>query len=125
MEVWIDRLGGDIVRVQLPRYPVSIDKPNDPFLLARSPRGPCLYRTERSCRSRRCRRRRASVRCTKLTHNEFDFRSGGELRLTTLDNSVEIDKVFTFTPDDYVVERRAMTSSINLITRSKRGSLLN
>ena len=33
MEVWIDRLGGDIVRVQLPRYPVSIEKPNDPFLL--------------------------------------------------------------------------------------------
>ena len=33
MDVWIDRLGGDIVRVQLPRYPVSIEAPNDPFLL--------------------------------------------------------------------------------------------
>ena len=33
MEVWIDRLGGDIVRVRLPRYPVSIEKPNQAFLL--------------------------------------------------------------------------------------------
>ncbi|MCZ6642311.1 MAG: membrane protein insertase YidC [Gammaproteobacteria bacterium] len=33
LEVWIDRLGGDIVRVQLPQYPVDIDRPDVPFLL--------------------------------------------------------------------------------------------
>ncbi|MDH3642280.1 MAG: membrane protein insertase YidC, partial [Gammaproteobacteria bacterium] len=33
LEVWIDRLGGDIVRVQLPKYPVDIDQPEVPFLL--------------------------------------------------------------------------------------------
>ncbi|MFP6814047.1 MAG: membrane protein insertase YidC [Pseudomonadales bacterium] len=33
LEVWIDRLGGDIVRVQLPEYPVDIERPDVPFLL--------------------------------------------------------------------------------------------
>jgi YidC/Oxa1 family membrane protein insertase len=33
LEVWIDRLGGDIVRVQLPQFPVDIDRPDMPFLL--------------------------------------------------------------------------------------------
>ena len=33
LEVWIDRLGGDIVRVQLPQYPVDIERPDVPFLL--------------------------------------------------------------------------------------------
>ena len=33
LEVWIDRLGGDVVRVQLPGFPVAIDRPDVPFLL--------------------------------------------------------------------------------------------
>lgn len=33
LRVWIDRLGGDVVRVELPEYPVSLDEPDVPFLL--------------------------------------------------------------------------------------------
>ena len=33
LKVWIDRLGGDVVRVQLPKYPVSSDSPDVPYLL--------------------------------------------------------------------------------------------
>ena len=33
LEVWVDLLGGDIARVQLPTYPVSLDQPDLPFLL--------------------------------------------------------------------------------------------
>ena len=33
LKVWIDRQGGDIVRVQLPEYPVDIERPDLPFLL--------------------------------------------------------------------------------------------
>ncbi|MYF11258.1 MAG: membrane protein insertase YidC [Gammaproteobacteria bacterium] len=32
-EVWIDRRGGDIRRVHLPRYPVNLDRPDLPFEL--------------------------------------------------------------------------------------------
>ena len=33
LKVWIDRLGGDVVRVQLPSFPVDIDQPDVPYLL--------------------------------------------------------------------------------------------
>ncbi|MDP6375729.1 MAG: membrane protein insertase YidC [Pseudomonadales bacterium] len=33
LRVWIDQLGGDFVRVQLPGYPVAIDRPDVPFQL--------------------------------------------------------------------------------------------
>ena len=33
MDVWIDRLGGDVRRVRLPQYPVALDQPDRPFEL--------------------------------------------------------------------------------------------
>ncbi len=33
LKVWIDLLGGDIVRVQLPTYPVALDQADTPYLL--------------------------------------------------------------------------------------------
>lgn len=33
LKVWIDLIGGDIVRVQLPKFPVALDQPDQPFLL--------------------------------------------------------------------------------------------
>ena len=33
MHVWIDRNGGDIVRINLPRYPISLDQPDVPLTL--------------------------------------------------------------------------------------------
>ena len=33
LNVWIDRLGGDIVRVELPRFPVSLEAQDVPFVL--------------------------------------------------------------------------------------------
>ena len=39
LTVWIDRLGGDVVRVELPRYPVSLDAPEVPFVLLNNGNG--------------------------------------------------------------------------------------
>jgi len=33
LKVWIDRVGGDIVRVQLPKFPVELAQPDVPYLL--------------------------------------------------------------------------------------------
>jgi YidC/Oxa1 family membrane protein insertase len=33
LKVWIDLVGGDIVRVQLPKFPEELDEPDSPFLL--------------------------------------------------------------------------------------------
>ena len=102
MEVWIDRLGGDIVRVQLPRYPVSIEKPNEPFLLL-DRRPDHVYVAQSGLVGRDGPDGGGQRPLYEAAHNEFDFRSGGELRLSAVENSLEIDKVFTFTADDYVV----------------------
>ncbi len=103
MEVWIDRLGGDIVRVQLPRYPVSIEKPNDPFLLL-DRRADHVYIAQSGLIGRDGPDSKAVRPMYEATHAEFDFRSGGVLRLKTTDNGVEIDKTFKFTPGEYVVD---------------------
>src|SRR5512147_2425599 len=102
MEVWVDRLGDDIVRVQLPRYPVSIDKPNEPFLLL-DRRADHVYIAQSGLAGRDGVDVGGRRPLYEAAHNEFDFRNGGEMRLTTTDNGIEIAKVFTFTPDDYVV----------------------
>ena len=39
LKVWIDRLGGDIVRVDLPKYPVSLEAPDVPYVLLDNSRG--------------------------------------------------------------------------------------
>ncbi|MGE0625105.1 MAG: membrane protein insertase YidC [Pseudomonadales bacterium] len=39
LRVWIDRSGGDIVRVELPRFPVSLDAPEIPYVLLDNGRG--------------------------------------------------------------------------------------
>jgi YidC/Oxa1 family membrane protein insertase len=39
LDLWIDRRGGDIVRVQLPGFPVSKDQPEVPFILLDSGNG--------------------------------------------------------------------------------------
>jgi YidC/Oxa1 family membrane protein insertase len=103
MEVWIDRLGGDIVRVQLPRYPVSIDQPDEPFLLLDS-RPDHVYVAQSGLGGRDGVDGAGRRPLFDAAHAEFDFRSGGELRLTTVENSIEIAKVFAFAPDDYVVK---------------------
>jgi len=102
MEVWVDRLGGDIVRVQLPRYPVSIDKPKEPFLLL-DRRADHVYIAQSGLAGRDGVDVGGRRPLYETAHNEFDFRNGGVMRLTTTENGVEIAKVFTFTPDDYVV----------------------
>jgi YidC/Oxa1 family membrane protein insertase len=103
IDVWIDRLGGDIVRVELPRYPVSIEKPNDPFLLL-DRRADHVYIAQSGLVGRDGPDGSGTRPLYDAAHNEFDFRGGGELRLRTVENAVEIDKIFKFSADEYVVE---------------------
>ncbi len=102
MEVWIDRLGGDIVRVRLPRYPVSIDEQNEPFLLLDT-RADHVYVAQSGLIGRDGPDGRAQRPLYEASATELSLPTGGELRLTTLQNSIEIHKVFVFTADDYLV----------------------
>lgn len=107
LNFWIDTRGGDIVKVNLPGYPVSLSDPDVPIVLldrtlsrvyiAQSglvgPRGPDL----------------PSGRPTySSTRNEFVLRDGQEVLrvpLTYVDpDGIKVTKVHTFRRGDYLVE---------------------
>jgi YidC/Oxa1 family membrane protein insertase len=105
MEVWVDRLGGDIVRVRFPRYPVSIEQPNEPFLLL-DRRSDHVYVAQSGLIGRDGPDAGSRRPLYDAGGNEFDFSEGGELTLKALQDSIEIRKTFTFTPDEYLVNIR-------------------
>ena len=102
MEVWIDRLGGDIVRVRFPRYPISIDQQSEPFLLLDT-RSDHTYEAQSGLIGRDGPDGRSRRPLYEASTAELDLPHGGELKLTIQENSVEVRKIFVFTADDYLV----------------------
>ncbi len=105
LNVWIDRLGGDIVRTELPAYPVSLEAPDVPYVLLDNSRGRTyvaqsgLIGTDGvdAGGSRPSYRTESSV-----------FRLNGDEPLTvSLEATVggqAVTKTFTFHPGDYLVD---------------------
>ena len=130
LEVWIDRLGGDIVRTYLPKYPRVQNIPDDPlYLLVQDDRLDHYYVAQSGLigpdgldgKKER-----------PLYQSEFfDYElSVGETRKIKLQlnvDGVKVDKVFTFNADDYliyvdhIVENRTNESfDAGLFTQIKR-----
>lgn len=104
--VWIDRLGGDVVRVQLPGYPVSLDQPDVPYqLLESSPVHTYVAQsglmgpdgTDGSGRARPL---------YSAPSLEIDLTDGGQVVLLHQEGEVDIRKVFTFRADDHLIDMR-------------------
>lgn len=103
--VWIDLKGGDIVRVQLPTYPVTLEEPDTPFLLmdqsatrtyiAQS----ALIGADGIDRSGE--RPLYSAPSTNLALND-----GGELTLQTTVDGVKVTKTFVFEADSHLIDVR-------------------
>jgi YidC/Oxa1 family membrane protein insertase len=127
--VTIDPVGGDIVEVDLPRFPTSIETPNDPFeLLHNDSRGVFVAQSglvgdgpDATARPR------YSVAQTSYTLEE------GTLNVdltTTAANNVNITKRFVFTADDYligvqyiIVNNGVATRTMNLFAQVKRDNM--
>ena len=103
--IWIDLKGGDIVRVQLPTYPVTLEEPDTPFLLmdqsatrtyiAQS----ALIGADGIDRSGE--RPLYSAPSTNLVLND-----GGELILQTTVDGVKVTKTFVFEADSHLIDVR-------------------
>jgi YidC/Oxa1 family membrane protein insertase len=102
MSIWIDLLGGDIVRVQLPRYPVSIDQPENPYLLL-DRRAGHVYIAQSGLIGRDGPDGAGQRPLYRSVRSEYDLARGGSVTLSYSSGGVAIEKVFTFTPDEYVV----------------------
>lgn len=103
LQLWIDRLGGDIVRVQLPGFPVSLDRPDVPFVLLDSGNGR-TYVAQSGLIGPDGTDTGGRRPLFDVGALEFDFRtSGGSVELHTRVGAVEVSKVFTFQSDGHLV----------------------
>lgn len=118
LKVWIDRAGGDIVRVQLPQHPLKIDQPDIPLqLLDRSTRQ--IYIAQSGLQWLTGPGKGAERRTFTSPQNKYELAAEGQESLTVVLTAqldgIEITKEFVFTPNDYLV-------NVNLNARNNTGA---
>ena len=104
-EVWIDRLGGDVRRIRLPKFPVTLDQPDRPFGLLDVSNGR-VYMAQSGL-----------IGPDGLDSGDDRplFQAGAEryevgpgesfdLVLTAVHHGVRVEKVFTFDGDGYLID---------------------
>ncbi|MEM1231328.1 MAG: membrane protein insertase YidC [Pseudomonadota bacterium] len=105
LRVVIDRLGGDIVSVALPEYPITLDRPDVPYRLLESGRGRTYIAQSgligRDGIDKGSRRPLYSAPRSEYTLTPGD--SPVEVVLTATEGGFEVSKTFTFSADSYVV----------------------
>ena len=104
LSVWIDRLGGDIVRVQLPGFPQTISQPDRPVTLLDNGQGH-VYTAQSGLIGKDGPDARAERPLYDAPARTLELSaSGGELVLTAQVDGIDVRKRFRFSPDDYVVD---------------------
>jgi len=106
LTLWIDRQGGDIVRVQLPQFAMSLDQPETPYLLLDSG-SDHTYVAQSGLIGRDGPDARAARPLYAANTRDVAFKdNAGQVRLTFDEDGIEITKIFEFAPDDYLVTVR-------------------
>jgi len=105
LRVWIDTVGGDIVRVQLPEFPVEMDKPDVPYLLLE--RGATqTYLAQSGLIGPNGPDSGGARPVYTAAQEQVDVEPGDptEVVLTTQHQGVTVTKTFTFRANDYLVD---------------------
>ena len=131
MTVWIDPLGGDIVGVRLPQYPVSLDQPDTPFVLL-DRRADHTYVAQSGLAGPDGIDSRAGR--PRYSSTLRSYRIEQEPRQVVLrheEDGMVVEKRFRFDPASYYVEleylidnRRAQPVTANLFAQLKRDATL-
>ena len=104
LEIWIDLAGGDIVRTRLPKFPVTLDQPDEAFmLLDRS--GGRTYIAQSGLIGPDGLDSGGSRPVFSSAASEYRF--DGEAGVVTLQaqhNGVDVEKIYKFAPNDYLVD---------------------
>lgn len=105
--VWIDRLGGDLVRAQLPKYPVSRDRPDIPFLLLNQGQNR-TYVAQSGLIGRDGVDKGTGRPLYAAPKSEYSLTTEGTLTvpLTATIDGLQVTKLFEFKHDDYLVDVR-------------------
>ena len=123
LEVWIDRLGGDIVRSQLPKYPINLEHPDLPYVLLDSGNG-FTYVAQSGLFGRDGTDRSSATRpMYDVSASEYSLGAAEQLvvELKTRRNGVSITKSFKFSRGAYVVDLKY--NIVNLSDQPFRASL--
>ena len=121
LEVWVDLLGGDIARVQLPTYPISLDQPETPFLLMDRSAGR-TYIAQSALIGPDGIDKTGARPLYDVEKNTVTVNSGGELVLTTTLEDARVAKIFSFTPNSHLINVRFEV--VNLGDQAKKMRLL-
>jgi YidC/Oxa1 family membrane protein insertase len=129
LEVWVDLLGGDIARVQLPTYPISLDQPDMPFLLMDRSAGR-TYIAQSALIGPDGIDKTGARPLYDVEKNTVTMNSGGELVLTTTLEDARVTKIFSFTQSDHLIDVRYevvnlgdQAKNMRLLTQIKRDRL--
>lgn len=103
--VWIDRQGGDLVRVQLPKYPITLDRPDVPYRLLDQGRG-ATYVAQSGLIGRDGIDKGSSRPLYSSSRSEYSLTSEGSeilVPLTATKDGLRVTKTFRFRADEYIV----------------------
>ena len=121
LEVWVDLLGGDIARVQLPTYPISLEQPDTPFLLMDRSAGR-TYIAQSALIGPDGIDKTGARPLYDVEKSTVTMASGGELVLTTTLEDAQVAKIFSFEPNSHLINIRYEV--VNLADRPKNMRLL-
>ena len=104
-DVWIDRLGGDVRRVRLPKYPVALDQPDQPFNLLDVGNGR-VYMAQSGLIGPDGLDSGSDRPLFEARTDHFQVKPGEslELALVAEHHGVRVEKVFAFNGDDYLID---------------------
>lgn len=130
LQVWIDLLGGDIVRVQLPTYPISLDQAETPFLLMdQSNRH--TYVAQSALIGAQGIDRSGARALFSAPNTDLRFDNGGDLVLRATVDGATVTKTFSFAADSHLIDieyqvtnQSQQPKTMRLLTQLKRDRML-
>ena len=104
-DVWIDRLGGDVLRVRLPMYPVTLDQPDRPFNLLDVGNGR-VYMAQSGLIGPDGLDSGSDRPLFDAGTDRYEVEQGESFDLVLMadHHGVRVEKVFTFDGDDYLID---------------------
>ena len=103
--VWIDLKGGDIVRVQLPTYPVTLEEPDTPFLLMDQSASRTYVAQSALIGADGIDRSGARPLYSFASQNVL-LNEGGEIVLQTTIDGADVTKTFVFEANSHLIDVR-------------------
>ncbi len=103
--VWIDLKGGDIVRVQLPTYPVKLEEPDTPFLLM-DQSASRTYVAQSALIGADGIDRSGARPLYSLASQNVLLNEGGEIVLQTTIDGADVTKTFVFEANSHLIDVR-------------------